>query len=204
MAETLELEYYKETSRPKRKELLDQMIAKNGLTQANILRQKLYIARYGSSEKNNRELDIFIHGWMTLEFIKSSKNTLRSTKKLQREGQSVLSDFQHSLIKEYGALGEEIIYQEYCNLTRLYLKLCEKDRSYGSVLLGLGRLNSDSFEKKVYDDIFRIAYVIPGILGIKDELASFSKAASYIFCQQYPTKADAFYKRVLEETDYPV
>ena len=63
-------DYYNETDRPKRKEILEKAIAEEGMTPENELRKYLYDARYGDSEEAGREVDYFIRGWMTLEYMK--------------------------------------------------------------------------------------------------------------------------------------
>lgn len=196
---TWEMAYYQETKRVNRKGLLERAIAADGLTPENELRQKLYNLRYNGS-KENQEVDYFIRGLMTLEYMKVSKSIWDHKKKKRRERDSVLKDLQCDLAISCGETGKQIIYSEYCNLIKLYLELCEHDRTYSSLIFGLGKIKRTTFEKKVSDDIYRIAYVVPKVLGIENELCLFSKAASRMLCQQYPEETDSFYKRITEST----
>ncbi len=193
-----EAAYYRETSRPKRKELLDNAIEEEGMTPANELRVKLYEARYGDSEERGQEVDYFIRGWMSLEYVKTTSRHWKNKKKASRQIHDITTDWQFDLVEEYGEVGRQIIYKEFCNLTRLYISLCEHDHTYGSVVFGIGRMGENSVINKIANDVFKVAYLAPDVLGIKEELSSFTKAASYIFCQMYPEETDTFYRRVME------
>ncbi len=181
----LETSYFIETNHLKRKKILDSLITSCNITPEIELCQKLYNARYGNSGKN-QEVDCFIRGLMTLEYMKNYKGFLLRKKRIQQERHSILKDLQCDLVKFYGDIGELILYNEYCNLIRRYLELCERDRTYSSFIFGLGKIKRTTFEKKVCDDIYRIAYVVPQMLNLEDELCLFSKAASDIVRQQYP------------------
>lgn len=189
--------YFLETDRITRKKILDSAISNSKLSPELELCQKLYNARYGISN-NKREVDYFIRGLMTLKYIKNCQNTWYSRKRIDRERNSVLNDFQFNLINTSGQLGKNIIYHEYCNLIRVYLKLCEHDRTYSSFIFGLGKISRTTFEKKLSDDIYHIAYTALTVLNLEGELSLFSKAASDIFCSQYPRENESFHKRIKE------
>lgn len=193
--ETWKNDYYRETNRANRKRILDLAVMTEGPTKEVELCQKLYDARYGNS-RENKEVDYFIRGLMTLEYMKISKGIWNYKKKRDRERESVLKDFQWNLVKSYGETGEQIIYKEYCNLIKLYLELCERDRTYSSLIFGLGKIKRESFKKKVAEDIYRIAYIVPKKLNLEKELFLFSKAAAETFYRLYPGEADSFYQRI--------
>lgn len=187
--------YYHETNRTARKKILDETIAAAGLTPSIELCQKIYTARYGESTEDY-EVDYFIRGLMTLEYMKTPKGIWDHKKKLLRERRNILTDFQCELAKSYGEIGERIIYNEYCNLIKLYMELCERDRAYSSLLFGLGRMKRKTLEKKLADDIYHLAYVVPKALDLEEELSLFSQAALHMFCQRYPREAEFFHERI--------
>ena len=192
-----ETEYYRETNRMNRKKILDTAVAAGDITPEIELCQKLYEARYGNSSANH-EVDYFIRGLMTLEYTKTFKGIFDYSKKRNRERSSVLNDFQFDLVTSYKEIGEQIIFNEYCNLIRLYLELCELDRTYSSLIFGLGKIKRTTLEKKLADDIYNIAFTAPKTLHLEKELSLFTKAASDMFCQQYPSEADSFHNRITE------
>ncbi|MBR2189729.1 MAG: hypothetical protein IJ860_10055 [Eubacterium sp.] len=190
--------YYRETDRAKRKLLLDQAISEEGMTPENELRLHLYNSRYGDSEAAGREVDIFIRGFMTLEYLKSGSKFFMSKRKVNKEMASVRSDWQFDKAAEYGAAGQDILYKELCNLVLLYIQICRRDKAYGSILFGLGQVKEGTLTRRVSDDIFRIACELPRLMDRQDELDIFTRAATRTFCEQFPEESDSFYRRMRE------
>ena len=124
--------YYRETDRKRRKQILDSAIAEEGMTPENELRLFLYDSRYGDSEKAGQEVDYFIRGWMTLEYMKSTSKFFLTKRRVSRDIASVRADWQFDKAAEYGDSGSVILYNELCNLTRLYIQICRRDKTYGS------------------------------------------------------------------------
>ncbi|MBR0397405.1 MAG: hypothetical protein IJI10_03960 [Eubacterium sp.] len=195
-------DYYNETDRPKRKEILEKAIAEEGMTPENELRKYLYDARYGDSEEAGREVDYFIRGWMTLEYMKATSKFFLTKRKINKEIATVREDWQFAKVAEYGQAGADILYDELCNLTRLYLQICRRDKAYGSFIFGLGRVKDSTLSKRVSDDIYRMAYELPHAMDLVEEFAPFTKAATRIFCQEFPHESGKFYGRMKEDGYY--
>lgn len=194
--------YYDETDRPKRKTILDKGIEEDGMTPENELRLHLYEARYGDSETAGREVDYFIRGWMTLEYLKSTSKFFLTKRKVSKEIATVREDWQFAKAAEYGEAGAEILYRELCNLARLYIQICRRDKAYGSFLFGIGRVKDSTLSKRVFDDIYRMAYELPHNMELVEEFAPFTKAATLTFCQEFPEETDRFYAKLKENGYY--
>ena len=71
-------------------------------------------------------------------------------------------------------------------MTRLYLKLCKDDKSYSSILLGIGRMKDSSLVNKIAKDVYTLAYEIPQITNTVDVFRIFTKAATDTFYAVFP------------------
>ena len=191
-----EREYYKELKREKRKEILEAAIAEEGMSPENELRTKLLELRYGKKIDRSNSIDYFIRGWMTLRFLSTNSGTLFFKKKAKRELGNVRKDWQFDLAEEYGETGQKVLYQELCNMTRVYLDLCQKDRNYGSILFGIGKIKEESLVNKIAKDIYTIAYEIPQMAGLEEELKLFTDAATRTLTDMFPEITDDFYEMV--------
>ena len=102
--------------------------------------------------------------------------------------ETLLSMYRPLLMKEAVVNGtfDEDLYQELCNMTRLYLKLCKDDKTYSSIILGLGRMKDASLVQKMARDVFTLAYEIPRQTGLEEDFRLFTKAATDTFFEVYP------------------
>lgn len=193
-----EIEYYHELLAAKRQKLLEQAIATEGLSPENELRKKLLEARYGKSLERGRRVDYFIRGWVTFSMLPGTIS-VRNKKKREKELASVMSDWQFDLANQYGETGKRVLYQEFCNLTLVYIDLCRRDKTYGSVLLGIGRISEDSMVTKIARDIFKVAYEVPKQLEVAEQLRSFTNAATAMVCEKFPEIEEEFLESVAKE-----
>ena len=191
-----EREYYRELKRDKRKAILEAAIAEEGMSPENELRTKLLESRYGRQLEKGQSVDYFIRGWMTLRFLLNSSKSFMFKKKARKELDNVKKDWKFDLAAEYGEAGQKVLYQELCNLTRVYLDLCQKDRNYGSILFGLGRVKEETLMSKIGRDIYSVAYEIPQLIGAEEELKLFTDAATRTLTEVFPEISDDFYEYI--------
>ncbi|MBQ2626953.1 MAG: hypothetical protein IJG17_04150 [Eubacterium sp.] len=191
-----EREYYRELKREKRKSILDAAILEEGMSPENELRSRLLEVRYGKKLEKGQSVDYFIRGWMTLRFLANSSKSLFFKRKNKRELESLRADWQFDLAAEYGETGQKVLYQEFCQLTRVYLDLCQKDKNYGSILFGIGHIKEDSLMGKIGRDIYTVAYEVPQEYGVAEELRLFTDAASRTLTDVFPEITDDFYELV--------
>lgn len=191
-----EREYYRELKRDKRKAILEAAVAEEGMSPENELRTKLLESRYGRQLEKGQSVDYFIRGWMTLRFLLNSPKSFMFKKKARKELDNVKKDWKFDLAAEYGEAGQKVLYQELCNLTRVYLDLCQKDRNYGSILFGLGRVKEETLMSKIGRDIYSVAYEIPQLIGAEEELKLFTDAATRTLTEVFPEISDDFYEYI--------
>lgn len=191
-------EYYLEVDRELRKELLDAKIAAEGMTPENQLRTRLWEVRYKQRGKDPAEVDYYIRGWLSMHYLQHATGGFFGRRNHDKEKQQILEDWGVSIAAEYGEAGQEILYQELCNMTRLYLNLCKDDKSYSSLLLGLGRMKDSSLINKIAKDVYTLAYEIPRTAGMVEEFQVFTRAATDTFYAIYP-KNKAVLHSLIEE-----
>lgn len=176
--------YIRETDREKRRQILEEAIASEGLSPENELRRKILEARY--QKKNQADVDTFIRGLMNVRFLENESKGLFAKGRIKKTMQLIRRDWCMELASEYKETGDRILYQEFCNMMRLYFKLCEEDRNYNAVLLGFGHISDDSRTAKIAKEVYSSAYDIPKAVGAEEELKLFTKAAEETFRQVYP------------------
>ncbi|HIV24966.1 MAG TPA: hypothetical protein IAB71_04135 [Candidatus Scatomonas pullistercoris] len=191
--------YYLETDRERRKEMLDQAIAEEGMTRENEIRLKFWERRYETREKDNVQIDRFIRGWMEMSYMNTSSRSAFGRKKLEREKEKVLDDWSMELARSYGEEGEEAFYQELCNMTRLYLQLCQEDKSYSSLILGIGTMKRESLINKIAMDVYTMAYAVPRFTGTEELFSTFTRAATDVFYETFPKNRELLEKRISGE-----
>lgn len=191
--------YYEETDREIRKEILDQGIAQEGMTRENEIRMKFWESRYETREKDQVVIDRFIRGWMGMSYLNTSSRSFLGRKKMDREKQKILEDWSMELAESYGEKGQEALYHEFCNMTRLYLKLCQEDKSYSSLILGIGTMKKESLINKIAQEIFTLAYAVPRYTGTEELFSGFTRAATDVFYETFPRNRDLLERRIRGE-----
>ncbi|MBR0398335.1 MAG: hypothetical protein IJI10_08700 [Eubacterium sp.] len=191
-----ERDYYRELKREKRKAILDAAILEEGMSPENELRVKLLESRYGKKLEKGQSVDYFIRGWMTLQFLANARKSFGFKRKVRKELASVKADWQLDLAAEYGEAGQKVLYQEFCQLTRVYLDLCQRDRNYGAILFGVGRIKEETLQSKIGRDIYTIAYEIPQEIDAVEDLKLFTDAAARTLTDVFPEITDGFYELV--------
>ncbi len=195
MAEKLWVEQFvRELDRDERKKILEKAVAEEGMDPANELRTKILEARY--LEKNGMDIDVFIRGWMEMSFISNISKGSFGKKQVKKELDAVRKDWQFAEAAAYGETGAEVLYQELCNMVRLFVQLCQKDRAYGSVIFGLGHMKEKSLIGKIARDIYRVAFQIPRDAGVEEEFEPLSRAASEVYCEIFDKQKDLLLDKV--------
>ena len=186
--------YMREMSRRKRRAILDDAITEEGMSPENELRLKLFEARFGPNEK--AETDFFIRGWMTLLNLQNAPRGFFGKKRISADLESIRSDWKEELAASYGSIGEEVLYQELFHMILFYIRLCQSDRNYSSLLLGFGRMQDSSLTAKIAGDIGRTAWEIPEQLGCPERFRILRKACADAFEEVYPDDIDILQQRI--------
>ena len=191
-------QYCLELDKTKRKKILDAAVEAEGMTPEAEVRSRLWEARYARRPKETVEVDHYIRGWMTMYYLKNGAKGLFRKKTARKEKEQILNDWQVEMALSYGEVGEKALYQEMCNMTRLYLQLCRDDKTYSSILLGLGKMKDASLIHKMARDVYTLAYEVPEKTGWEEDFRLFTKAATDTFYDVFPNEREVL-ESMIEE-----
>lgn len=200
MLENWPYEYCHMTDAIERRILLNLAIEQELDPEGNKIRLELWNRRYPNAEKQYAKgktiVDESLKAWMALDIASADVYSLFGKKKVIREARKQLEILGKDFVSQYGKLGEQIYYEELYQLTWQYMRLCEDDRNYNTLLMGVGRLKPDEYANKVAQNIYRVCYKIPHVLDMQEEFSVFQKAAREAFYDMFP-RYEAIYDQVL-------
>ena len=183
-------EYKKETDRARRKVILDrEREAHSGDAEFEI-REKIWKARY--DKKNGMDVDYGIRGWMNLQSAKRRIYLPGERRRLRKELDGVKADWQFPLCAEYGEIGDKALYDELFNISLFYYDICERDKTYNSIVLGLGHISDERRVDKIAREVREITVTIPETLEVTEEFEPFIKAAQDAFRYKFPDQPGDF------------
>ncbi|MDO4307269.1 MAG: hypothetical protein Q4C77_10565 [Eubacteriales bacterium] len=180
--------YYRESDPLKRKALLDQAIAEGEDTKENEIRKELWEVRYhdAADTGDGARADGFMALWMTLEFNRDAEKKWFAIKRARKEIIKHLEKLQFRELSRKSELHRELLYRECCHLVKLYMDLCEKDKSYNNMLCGLVSISSEHAKEKLQKDIRHTAVQLPAAIQLTDELEMITKAAREMYELKFP------------------
>lgn len=196
--------YFDTTDRQERRNILDRIKARGEEEEFVQICEELYEHRYISREKKAvQEIDYGIRGWINMKFLPEVARGWFSKKGLRSKVEEIMDDFGYNVCDKYGVRGREILYKELCNVIKVYIKLCQSDKGYSSILFGIGRIKPEKLMAKMGHDIVTVSYSIPKEIGMIKEFEQLAQAARTAFVDSYPKEA-MFYERLLDESDMKV
>lgn len=177
------VDYYMELDPEKRQIIYNDQIA-DSQTEADVYRQKLWVARYGKRRPKN---DAFIGYLMNLKYIAESGSV-----DLGGQKKKLAAEVIHGLdlyeIEKQSEEHKAILYAELKNTCLKYIDISAKGRGFTSVLFGMGQLDDESVAKKIADQLSTVVYTAPHILHMDKEFAFLQKAAVEAFRSVYPNR----------------
>lgn len=195
--------YFETTDKEERRNILDRIKAKGEDEEFVRICEELYDHRYVSREKKVQNIDYAIRGWVNMKFLPEVARGWFSKKGLRAKVDEILDDLGYNVCAKYGVRGREILYKDLCNAIRVYIKLCQSDKGYSSILFGIGRIKQDKLIAKMGHDIVTVSYSIPKEIGMIKEFEALAQAAKTAFVETYPKEA-MLYERLLDESDMKV
>lgn len=182
------VQYYKEHEPMKRRALLEQAMQSGEDAEANAVRKELWDIRYaGSSELGqDTRADGFLALWMAMEFNRDAGNKMFAWKGARKELNKKLEALKFRELQAKGALHKELLYRECCHMVRTYMELCEKDRSYNTMLCGLMTISSEKAREKIKKDIQETAILLPPAIKMEEELGMITAAAREVYEEAFP------------------
>lgn len=129
------------------------------------LLEKLFALRY-KQDKKGTYADQFLGYFLELRITAENLDGMFSERKNNKTVKKCLEELQ---LHEESEFPEELIYQEMCQLTGLYIFSCSKDVNYTSMIWGLGKKSDAKISEKINLDLERIGEAIPKYLSMEEE-----------------------------------
>lgn len=180
-------EFKREIDRNKRREILAKAREEEGETPQLVLREKIIERRY--DKKGDQDIDYGIRGWVLFEGLSRRVYLPGEKKRIRKELDGIKHDWNYDLCAEYGEVGEKALYEELFNITLFYIDLCERDKTYNAILLGLGHIKESRRVEKIAKEIYQNIVVIPEKIGVQEEMKAFCQAAADAFRFKFPAES---------------
>lgn len=181
-------QYYREHDPMKRKALLEQAIQSGEDAEANAIRKELWEIRYqGPSELgSDTRADGYLAMWMTMEFNRDAANKFFGEKNARKDLKKHLDKMKFMEFPTRSELHREIQQMECIQMIRMYIQLCQTDKSYNTFLCGLMSIGSDNAKKKIRRDIYETAVRLPQGIKMEEEFGMITKAAREVYEEFFP------------------
>ena len=173
----------------KRKEALTARIAEGKEPEENQLRMELWERRYGGKEKNSGEIDYFIRAWMSLRYIYGNRKSFFYGRKMKRDLAQVRADLCLEWGEEPGSLKEQLLYDELFHMGNCYIDLCLSDKSYSSVLMGMGQMKDTTLHNKIGQEIRETLYELPREAKMEREFRVLTQAVTDCYNEKFPNSS---------------
>lgn len=181
-------EFYKVTKPQKRREILEKSIQAGEDPQKNAIRLELISLRY-PKQKNGRTkepVDALLRVWMYIEFNKKNSRSRMHAANARKEIRKNMDEIQFQQILKKSGLHRELLYAEVCHMLKLYMNLCETDKSYRNTFFGLLTMSDEAFREKLRADVYETAVLVPRRLEMQEELQIFEDALRDVYCREFP------------------
>ena len=182
--------YYNEREADIRKAMLDAAIEQKLSPEEDEIRKEIFALRYpdyGKKMSNGLTRDAFLGSWLNMRLIGASAKSRLSRKSNQRKCRAALKDLGLDRMRErHGQKGEDLLCLEIYHMAKLYMHLCNEDKQYCSVFLGLGRMKDANISGKISEDAYKVAYEIPQRLDMVEECAVWTKAIDKAYRELFP------------------
>ncbi len=185
-------EYVRMKSPVERKRLLDAAIEAGIDPEGNEIRLMLWNRRYPEGV----EADEYLKAWMYFDFVADSLKSWFGKGKRLKETKQYLDTMGIYAVKEYGELGDRILYEEMYHLVYNYIQLCGDDRNYGSLILGLGKMSKESYALKVANNLCRVCHKVAYGLELQEEFGVLQKAAMEAYYDSFPEYEELYDKAI--------
>ena len=151
-------------------------------TTDNKFRETLFKKRYLDQNGNITGMDYFLRQWMELMLQYSKGKSVFGNRGKKKKAEIICKELM--LKEKLGESEKQVLLEELTNVIAVYIDLGIKDKNYGSLLLGYGRIDDDALKLKIAQDLIKGAIVFPESVNMDEEYAILGRAAkeAYIAC----------------------
>lgn len=151
--------------------------------EANQLRKRLWEKRFTKNGKLTGH-DTFMALWMELGYEQKQFGHFfghgRAKRKMKKIAQELM--IAEATTEEL----EEVLFREYVNLVAVYISLCQKDKNYKSIILGVGTMKDENLIHKIADDVYSTGCGAALLGGLTEEYALLMRASKAAFLEAFP------------------
>lgn len=165
-------EYYREPEPAKRKEILYAYRPEDFDAEKLEQMKKLFNVRY-SVDSKGVWTDRFVRSFLELRMIADNMESYFASKRNKKMGAATVHQLCLDRQEEFS---EDVLYRELCHLTAFYISTCGSDKSYNSVIWGMGKRSDAKVRGKIAYDMQQVGEAIPKYLDMEEECRLLTKA----------------------------
>lgn len=155
----------------------------------NLLRKKLWEVRYTQKGKLTG-YDSFMALWMELGYEQKQMGHFFGKGRAKKKMKKLAEGFMFS--EGTTEALQEVLFKEYVNLVSVYIDLCQKDKTYKSIILGVGTMKEDSLLYKIAEDVFATGCGAPLLVDMTAEYEPLMRATKAAFLSAFPQDIGAW------------
>ena len=149
----------------------------------NLLRKKLWEVRYTQKGKLTG-YDSFMALWMELGYEQKQMGHFffkgRTKKKMMKLAEGFM--FSEGTTEAL----QDVLFKEYVNLVEIYINLCQKDKNYKSIVLGVGTMKEESLLYKIAEDVYNTGCGAAILSGMTEQYELLMRATKSAFLDAFP------------------
>ena len=81
---------------------------------------------------------------------------------------------------------QDVLFKEYVNLVAIYISLCQKDKNYKSIVLGVGTMKDESLLYKIAEDVYNTGCGAAILSGMTEQYELLMRASKAAFLDAFP------------------
>lgn len=174
--------YNMSTTGQEKKQFLDMALAEEESAE-NLLRKKLWEARYTQKGKITG-YDAFMALWMELGYEQKQMGHFFGKGRAKKKMAKLAKDFMFA--EGTSEALKDVLFREYVNLVAVYISLCQKDKNYKSIILGVGSMKEESLVYKIAEDVYTTGCGAAVLGGMTEEYELLMRASKAGFLSAFP------------------
>ena len=165
-----------------KKKYLDMGLAEDASPE-NLLRKKLWEVRFTQKGKITG-YDSFMALWMELGYEQKQMGHFffkgRTKKKMAKLAEGFM--FTEGTTEAL----QDVLFREYVNLVAIYISLCQKDKNYKSIVLGVGTMKDENLLYKIAEDVYNTGCGSAILSGMTEQYELLMRASKSAFLDAFP------------------
>ena len=186
--------YYAEREAGIRLALLDEACARGLTPEDNRIRREFFSYRY--VRRKDLYEDRFLRAITELVFINGNLKSRFGRGRNIRGVRNAMKLFHEEDAKAMGENGPDLLSREIYHCAMLYIALCNEDKFYRSLIMGIGRMKEEQVNAKIANDFYAFTVEIPAELQLAEEMRFFTEPTKKAFSDFYPE-----FRYILEEVN---